>query len=349
MLIWIVFILTYVFFAFLSVYSSNKLVRKLGVTLLILSAIYFTGFRDALGQDYHNYVRSIDYNLVLSFLEPMRAILSIIIKNTVFSYVLFFVFFATVTHFLFIRSSYFFMSSFVIILLYLFNSSLYGQSFNVVRQMFASSIFFFAFRYIVNSQKKKYLLSILLAMTSHFSSFILIPVYFYAKIQISTFFFILLYLLSLCYDFINSYIVIIISKILPLKYIGYLISYEKASFSYLILIYNILWLFCLLKRKEILKLKYGNAVFNLGFLSLFFYNISRANLIFQRLSLFFLIFLMIEFTFLAKIYRIKGDNRGLLINSLVVVVFFSIFVFSLINTPIEGLPTRILPLSSIFD
>ena len=349
MLIWLCFTFFYVFSAAVSVFSRNKFIRYISRFFLVITAIYFTGFRDGLGQDYANYAYSMSYINILSFLEPIRAILSIVITQTSFSYILFFVFFATITHYLFLSSSYLFSSSFVIILLYLFNPSLFGQSFNVTRQMLSASIFFSAFRYIEEGKKLNYFLCIIVALMSHISSIILIPIYFYARRQISSIVFILLYLFSLSYIFVDSYLLLIISQIMPLKYLNYLLDVEKKKFSILILVYNILWLFCLLRRKEIVKLKYGNAVFNLGFLALFFYNISSVNVIFQRLSLFFLVFLMIEFTYLSKIYKIKGDSRGLLINSLLIFLFFSIFLFGLIGTPIDGLPSRILPLSSIFD
>ena len=350
MIIWISFSVIYILLAFLSIRVKGDKLKYLFRFLLIISTVYFTGFRDGIGQDYNNYVTGMKYISALSLKEPFRMIISIFVNKTIFSYVLFFLVNALITHLFFIKSIYRFDLAFTILLLYLFNPSLFGQSFNLVRQMFSASLFFFALKYIESNNFRKYSLVILIAIGMHMSSIILFPIFYYARAKVARLFFIIGVIFSYCFIFFSEYISMLFF-FLPQKYKSLLLNpnLTETNFSILIMVYNILWIFCLIKKDEIYKLKYGKEVFNLGFLALFFYNISSVNVIFQRVSIFFLIFLVIQFGFLAKVYKIKRDERGLIVNSLLILLFASIFIYNLYRTPVESLPLKLLPLSAIID
>ena len=66
--------------------------------------------------------------------------------------------------------------------IYLFiTTTLYYSAFNVMRQWIASAFLFWAIRYIINGNWKKYFLCVLIASTIHTSALIMIPFYFIAK------------------------------------------------------------------------------------------------------------------------------------------------------------------------
>lgn len=351
MLYWIAFLaLALVFTSFSLNNNLDKNIRKVFKILLILLLIYFSGFRDGLGQDYLGYEMDIKYgyNSVISLYEPMYSILVLLINHTFLSSKFFFLFMAIITNVLFVTSFYRYKqkNTFLIMFIYLFGVIFYASSFNLVRQMCAASIFVYGIKYIKDRNFIKYLLFVLIAASIHASAIFLIPVYFIANKIYSNSILIFLLVLSI---YLGQ--TVVINDVSSLS--RFLLSYDRyvtvespdTSSGYLTLFFNIC-LFLLIIRKEKLITNCNlNIEFNLFFIGVILYNLMPSLYMIFRFAIYFIMFAPIVLPYLHVVFPKQLAYTFLV---LFFSVLFSYYMYRNIDNP-RVIPSKILPITSIFD
>ncbi len=315
----------------------------------LLVLIVVTSLRCGLGEDYARYVERIincrDFSDISFFNEPLFVVIAVFINKTFWTPVLFFLLMAILSLvgiFSFYNRKENNYLPFTIIFFVLF-PALYFNTMNIVRQFAAAGIFFFSLRYIENRKFLKYLLCIVLASTLHISSLILIPFYFIlakplskkATLIICVMGLVLFYSISPVFSFLDSANI----------YSVYLGKEDKMDSSSVIILYNVLFLLCLLrKRKQ--ENSYDIISTNLLLFLVIFSDLSYANYYFYRLSVFFM---PIAAYMLPKtIGNLFGKPLACISTMIISVALFLVFFIQNINNPLvvhDGL----LPLASFFN
>lgn len=347
MLYWILFLIITIVFAQLSIKFENS-EKYFFKFLLFTSVIYFSAFRDGLGEDYHNYEDLLQYGELLdySFKEPGYSFMANIVYYTNFSSVLFFLIFAIITNFLFIKGFFRYDNTFLAIFIYLTGTIFYFNTFNIVRQMCSASIFMFAIKYIENNNLKKYVLAILSASLFHVSAIILIPFYYILKpIYNKNVLLALLIGSILLGQVFRVDMTSILSQFIPIYEIYFddenIVNSES---GYLTLFINLVLLGILLFDKSNKSIK-DNIAFNLFFIGVLFYNLIPSFFFIYRFAVYFIVFCPIVLPTLNKVLPKKIWSLTLILGF--GVMFFLFLVQNEKNLKIN--PTRILPLESLFD
>lgn len=348
MLYWIVFLLFSLFFAHISTDNRfDKKIREITKLLLIITVIIFSGFRDGLGEDYQGYY----YNLIngrylnITFYEPLLSLIANLIYYTKLSPLFFFLFCAIVTNVLFINTFYRYENAFIIIFIYLTATIFFFNTFNLVRQMFAASIFMYSVRFIEDKKFIKYLICILVASTMHFSSIYLIPIYFLVNGTYSrTIYFIILFASIILGQILTIDLASIFSKYIN-TYEVYFESEITYSSGLLTLFFNLHLLFFIIFKDKVFTNSRNTIVFNFFFIGVILYNMITSFFYIYRFSIYFIIFAPIVIPALGKIIgKYKSD--------IILILVFGIMMFLFLYNGIDNkiiVPNRILPLSSILD
>jgi transmembrane protein EpsG len=172
-------------------------------------------------------------------------------------------------------------------------SGIYLSSMNGIRQFLAASIIFYATPIMFNRKMWKYILIVLIASTIHNSALIMIPVYFFAKIELSQK--MVLFLLAVVtmvsvrfYDFFNIFSIILentnyglyIDSFGSISYDG--ANFLRIAFSALPVILSLLY-----RKKLLQKLEYFNYYFNFTVLNFIFMIFASNNWLFARMGFYF--------------------------------------------------------------
>ncbi|HBT85780.1 MAG TPA: hypothetical protein DEB12_07730 [Porphyromonadaceae bacterium] len=348
MLYWIIFLLISLTLAYLSTSSKfEKRVREIAKCLLIIFVVYFSGFREGLGQDYEGYYQNLINGsyLDISNHEPLLSLIANLIYYTNLSPHFFFLFCSLVTNLLFFKSFYRYQNTFIIIFIYLTGTIFFFNTFNLVRQMFAASIFMFSTKYIENKNFFKYLFCIVIASTMHISSLFLLPVYFIARKNFPNF----VYIITLGLSIIFGQILVVDLSVLLSKFMNlyevYLNTDISTSSGLLTLFFNLyLVLFLLFKNRLLLKTKYI-IVFNMYFVGVILYNLIPSFFYIFRFAIYFIVFAPIALTFSSKII-------GRYLSNFILILVFSIMFFMFLYNAADNnrvVPNKILPLNIMVD
>lgn len=149
------------------------------VVILFFILVYFSAFRDGLGQDYAPYMLMFESHSSRDFISY---ILSVIVSNTVLSSVFAFLVYSIVTQYFFLKTMLRHKEFFIIFMAYV-GGGLYSMGFNEVRQTAAVAIFVYSIKYIETKKIYKFLFFIFLATLFHKSAFILFPIYFIGYVR----------------------------------------------------------------------------------------------------------------------------------------------------------------------
>lgn len=219
----------------------------------------------------------------------------------------------------------------------------YLYSLNIMRQWAAISIVFYAYKYIIENNIKKYLFWILLAGLIHKTAFLMVIFYFLKKMNLSKIFHIFLFVFS--FFFLKIFVFVILNINIPITsyYKGYVIEkigIAGAKMYYVILgIYIILLLhFLFLKKKEI-KLE---KIYNISLIGCFIYvSLIKLGHLASRMSIYFFIFSLI----LVNIYTRKQVYKiGIFLLSLILVI--SLLISDVTR---QGIRTEYVPYQIIFN
>lgn len=331
--------------------SNLKKKSDINLILIILSTflIYFSGFRDGLGQDYENYITKIVFDSNLNwFNEPTFTLLAKLITDTTLSPVVIFVLFAIVT--ILCYFSYFkhqnkqYLASTLI--MFCLIPVMYFNTFNLVRQTCASALFFYSLSFIHDKKLWKYAFVILLAATVHLSSIILLPLCFLIDKEIKS----LLLVAIAITPLIAAPVLEPVMSLFSIfdKYSLYLGYSEKMGPSMIILLYNVIGFTCLIFRKHIIRTQWDNISLNVLFLLLAFSNLSFKIYFSFRLSVFFIPAFAYVFPLVINYFFNNKVLTYLCSLALSLLLFFTL-IFSSNGNNKKIVPDSILPITTIED
>ena len=167
------------------VYFGTKHKFKIFIIIGLAIPILLAGLRIDTGTDYANYIR---HHVVLNEygikppLEPTFQIfsrLSYILSNGATLLLLIYAAITVIFFYLGLRAH---KCKYIALTFFLFLVTIYPQSLNIMRQMAAVSVFFFATTFITKQKPKKYLLFTIIASTLHYAAIVLLPLYLVSKI-----------------------------------------------------------------------------------------------------------------------------------------------------------------------
>lgn len=348
MLYWINFILIALFFCFISInLRSNINISKFSQTCLILTLVYFSAFRDGLGQDYDGY-----YDILLKgyfnefqWKEPGFSLFSNIIYFTSFSPIFFFLMMALLTNYFFIKSFYRYQHTFLIVFIYLTGSIFYFNTFNLVRQMCAASIFMYGIKFVEEKKLLYYMICIFIAASFHISAIFLAPIYYICNRLYSNKLLISILIISYVLgQIIKLNLTSILAKYITLYYWYFDEEAPIVDSGYLTLFFNLVLLLLIINAKRKGDVKY-NLVFNLFFIGVILYNFIPSFFYVFRFAIYFIVFTPIVLPTLDKIFP-KRVWEFILIMGFG--VMFIITLYSNLNNS-KVIPRKILNIESVFD
>lgn len=189
----------YVFFVLVSLLCfltsiSKYELKSFYFIVLVMLLCGISALRFEVGTDYNNYVYLFQLIIENSAknIEPSMVILVNLFDYVGINLQLIFVFYSIVTvlgYVLFIR--YFSTNIGLSLFLYFSLAVFFFASLNLIRQFSAVAVFLFSIRYIVSRDLFKYVFCILVATVFHFSSILLLPLYFFLTRKFSFKFYIL--------------------------------------------------------------------------------------------------------------------------------------------------------------
>jgi transmembrane protein EpsG len=310
------------------------------VTMLIL--FMFSALRYQMGTDYEGYRRIfniylLDNNYRWNLFEPgfyhLINLTQIFTDNyqffiaTTSFFTLFFIYKALKE-----QSIFMFFSLLLYVEMYF-----YFNSFNLVRQYMAIAVCFYALRYVVRrGHFLKYFSFVLLAASFHITAVVMLVVYPFLRLKINyqtLLFYSFIVVISLfLYDFIAYFIAWIIPK-----YSIYLPVGKGGSANWLIL-FVILTLFTsfILRNRLVKASPYSSIYINGLFLSLPFLIIAYDNIIFFRISFFFVIYLIVLIPLC--VYVLRRDINYFFSISFVTCIALIYFTSNLFNNTGDILP-----------
>lgn len=346
MLIWIIFQFIIVVLALLSLYGGGERdYRFLFKYTLVLALVYFSGFRDHLGSDYYNYIDLFQRNG--ASVEPFTALMLILYNKSWFSEVAIFLIYAAITNVFFVKSFYRYDNVLLILVIYILSPNMYFNTFNLVRQMCAASLFMYSVIYVERKDGVRYFLIIIIASLIHSSAIYLLPLYFILNKYYSRYYMLIVLSISalvgqvMRIDF-SSYI----SGwgLLLDKYELYLgqtpIGYAN---GFLTIIFNVILVLILLKKEAVIRGSRDNIAFNAMFLGVILYNLMPSLYFLFRFAIYFIVFYPVVFAFIGRLVDKKIVYAAFI--SLHIVMFGNMVMVTRYSGYV--IPKKILPLSSI--
>lgn len=292
---WIGLILFSLLLIAIEIFLPNKF-NKIVFYIFLFSLWFISAFRYMIGWDYESYIFLFEnVNLNSIFPEITLNVISVFLRENGFDFQCLFIIYSTVTfYFVFLglkkyaNKNYFLM----ILSMYIFFASplLYWNSFSIIRQCVAVSIFFWSSQFIISREFKKYFIAILFASLWHYSAIILIFAYWLCAFNVKLKYYVLIFIASLGLN-LSNLIPIILERIL--LFIGIYAEYielGEANFTtgitaiFSIVVYFILLLFRN-KKSELEKL-----LFNMGFISIVFIILLNFSAPIYRMRVYFEIF-----------------------------------------------------------
>jgi EpsG family len=179
MIYWIVLYVCVLSMAGLYQYENCSRNLKILIFVTILfQLIYFSAFRDGLGQDYDGYADVVKSGIrEFSISEPGYTLIADWVYKEKLSIIVFFLFFSIITvtpQILVYRTS---RDFFISVIVFVSLPILYFNSFNIVRQYAAASILLCVLQWPMSQNKLKYIIAILLASSFHVSALFAAPFY----------------------------------------------------------------------------------------------------------------------------------------------------------------------------
>lgn len=312
---------------------NNKFFSKYDCFIIILLSLV-CGLRYNVGSDYLLYQNAFNNLATYERMEFGVATLIKILNGLGFSYNTF----LTIISFCTITFSYFsikkyskypYQSLFLFICL-----GYYSMCFNGIRQMLAVSICLFSLKYLFNRKLFKYIICIGFAGTCHFTSLIMLPLYFIVDRIYSKKTLILFMMVSFILYFLYNPLLYAFTHMFPV----YMPYYQKTSLTYwkpgvgtyLIGTMHILMALIIIKYKnKIIKEDEKNKFYiNLFFLSIPFYVLSFQNALVSRFTYYFAIYEIFLIPYIINIFFIKKNKYITIIITILFIVYYIIHLYS---------------------
>jgi len=321
--------------------------RRVMQFVLILFISWFSGFRDHLGADYEIYTDKFFGTSYLKFgIEPVFTLFVNIIYYSALTPVFFFLAAALITNYLFVKFFFRYKYTFILLIIYILTPLFYYDTFNLVRQMCAASIFAYSCKYIESKDFPRYLMFVLLAFTIHFSAVVLLPMYFIGRKDFSKIF--------LSIVLIASYVVgtlikidfdTILIKIVPHYAIYSTMSGHHVGTGLLNIIFNIIMLI-LISKKQLFTTSVKYLIpFNLFFIGIVLSNFMPSFYYISRLAMYFTVFGPVVISMLIFVFNKKLIQESLVVGFL---LLFSYFLIKNIDNQ-SIIPKKVLPVTSLLN
>ncbi|KKI91443.1 capsular biosynthesis protein [Bacillus sp. SA1-12] len=339
----IVFIFAYLsrYIAVNSAVYDGVLVRpnKIMIGLALACLVLVSGLRNNIGDTFfyiHVYeTQEFTWQYILEKKDPGFNVLQMLLKNISNDPQLLLIVTALITNFLIIITLYKY-SRMIEIGIYVFiTSGMFIVSMNGIRQFFAASLIFWATKYLLNGDFKKYFFIILFASTFHGSALILLPVYFIVRREAWTHvtFLLLTFTIILVMGF-NEFSNLLFSAIEDTQYGHYSDFAEGGANKIRVLVDSVPIIIAYLGRHKLRKMwPKSDIIVNMSLIGLLFMIIATQNWIFARFNIYFSLYNLILISWI--IYLFKENNRkfiyyGLLICYLLYFYYEQVISLSLI-------------------
>lgn len=313
-------------------YEKQNKINCADIIILVLM-ITISGFRDRIGTDYNMYKSFYFYPTQSTAQKVEYGFIKLInISQNLFGdkYYLFFFFCSIITivpiYWIFKKKS----NHPIFSILLFVCLGFYTLTFNMIRQCIAMAIVFYALRYIEERRLVKYCIAIAIAYLFHITSLIVLPMYFFANLNINKkhlkkFFFILLFTGAL-FNPIFNYIVNNIPQYEMYKIYD---NIDAGIGTYLVnSIYLLMIWFVLSKKEFMVKNKFQEICLNISIISVPMIIFSFKNVLFARMIYYFFIPLLIPFANILDFFRIK--NTQYIFNIVFCILLLIIFILNII-------------------
>ena len=270
------------------IYVENEKVNKITTFFWVLLMTVFVGSQDGMGNDYNNYITQINTPWIIPT-EPFTILNFYLIRiYNLPVYTIFYVY-AFLTYFFLSRSILLTTkSSRFLVLIMIFQTGLFFQSFNVIRQILSCSIYLYGVLLLnTNNRGWKYLIG---ACLVHYSAVFGILIFLLSrKIRLNAIVF-FVFLISLVLLSVGGFVPYIISLIkLVIKFTPYaiyldsdhLLSNHNVGLGVVYFCTAILCCLVYLSRDYFMS-RYGNLL-TLFFIGIILYNLLSANVTMQRI------------------------------------------------------------------
>lgn len=233
---------------------------------------------------------------------------------------------------------------------------IYFSSFNVIRQILAASILFYATKYIFNKSFFKYSIFVLLAMSFHFSSFIFFILYFVVKKEYSKLSFSIVLIFSTILSTTNS-----ISKILEtivyrfpiIDLGGYLSKYIVSDYNPNLADYGIVFfmnvfilIFIITFKENFIKNQFQIVFLNFYFIYIVSMVLALDFFAVSRFQYFFSIYMVLCISSVDKTFNF--DSRRI-VKSIMVLLYIFLYVYIISRGYMNPDNTDIIPYNYNFD
>lgn len=325
MIYWIIFIIIVFLLLYIGEVRSIGNKKKSFRIILTIICTLFAGLRDNLGADYDQYLDRLGMISSLAdvsnwYYEPTFSILSFVVNTTILSEYFYFFLMSVIT---IIPTLYFFYRHknplYSIFIFITFAGLGYMQTFNVIRQYAAVAFICLAISEFIEKHYYKYSLFVLLASLFHQSAlFMLIMPLFKIRIFSSKKILSLLLLFSIIIPSIFKHV---FSNLVLFndKYISYSEENIVKEGSLIFILLSIFMFYLIYKKDVLIKNREDSIIFILGFMCIFFYNLSVSNYAFARIALYMGPSLMILLTYP---FSLKKQNQ---IYKILVISMFLVF------------------------
>lgn len=214
----------------------------------------------------------------------------------------------------------------------------YFSSLNGIRQVLATSILFFATKYIIERKLLKFSIWVLVAMQFHFSSIIFFPVYFFAVIDFKKFHLYLIlfgsYLISET-NILNKILEFIVSNLTFIDIGGYITNYLFSSYnsrevSYGLVFYTniIVILIFIFFKNRLVKSDQNLLLFNFFYIYIIIGILSLETPFLTRLTYLFSIYMALAIPNFIKLFDKKSSK---IIEYFLITMYSLLYLYIIIN------------------
>ncbi|MFZ4451743.1 EpsG family protein [Salibacterium aidingense] len=302
-----------------------------------------SGFRLNVGTDFNEYVRY--FKIVdaghsspgeIGF-DLIAYIISILGLN---SQGMFLVLSSLTLMFLYLGSKYYFtkLTIYKPIFYILFLIFVYFDSFNAVRQVLAAAIIFNGSKYIIEKSFIKYCSWVFIASLFHFTSIVLIPLYFIVNRNFKkvTLIFILIMTLFLSLGNIFTYLMnLAVNRYAFLDLGGYISNYLDSSYNNNEVDYGIVFfinlfilLFIIINKNKFMKSNESIIVFNFYYLYILFFIIALDFFAFSRFQYFFSVYMVVGISSILVMFD-QGSRK--ILKVILLVLYIALYLYVVIS------------------
>ncbi|MGM7721161.1 EpsG family protein [Metabacillus sp. Hm71] len=287
--------------------------NKFLIILALVCIVLVSGLRNNIGDTYlymHSYeIQDFTWEYIIMNKDPGFGVLQMILKNISSDPQLLIFITALITNVLIVFTLYHYTKMIELSMYVYITSGIFTVSMNGIRQFLAASIIFWATKYLIDGNFKRYFFIILLASTFHESALILIPIYFIVRRKAWTKVTYLLLGLAILIVFgFNVFSQFLFSAIEDTQY-GHYSNFDAGGANIIRVFVDLVpIIIAYLGRDKLRKLwPKSDIIVNMSVIGLLFMIIATQNWIFARFNIYFSLYNLILISWI--IYLFKKSNK----------------------------------------